>query len=205
MMQYDDGKGWHSGRIVPYAPLSMDPACCVLHYAQAVFDGLKAFRGADGQVRLFRVDQHAARLNRSCEQLCIPPLDQTTGRELYRRASSRPIEDWVATQARHLALHPPDRDRHRDLPRRAPVAQLPLLRDPQPGRRLLQGGPQPGEASWSPKTTSAPSPAASAAPRPPATTPPASPPPATPNASRLHPGALPRRPLSASSSTRSAP
>ena len=46
MMDYDDGKGWHSGRIVPYGPLSMDPACCVLHYAQAVFDGLKAFRGA---------------------------------------------------------------------------------------------------------------------------------------------------------------
>ena len=53
----------------------MDPACCVLHYAQAVFDGLKAFRGADGQVRIFRADKHAARLNRSCELLCIPPLD----------------------------------------------------------------------------------------------------------------------------------
>ena len=75
MMDYEDGKGWHDGRIVPYGPLSMDPACCVLHYAQAVFDGLKAFRGSDDQIRLFRVDKHAARLNRSCEQLCIPPLD----------------------------------------------------------------------------------------------------------------------------------
>ncbi len=62
-------------RVVPYAPLTLDPACCVLHYAQAVFDGLKAFRGADGRVRIFRGDRHAARLNRSCELLCIPPLD----------------------------------------------------------------------------------------------------------------------------------
>lgn len=78
MMEYDDGRGWHDGRVVPYGALTMDPACCVLHYAQAVFDGLKAFRGADDRVRLFRVDQHAARLNRSCEQLCIPALDPAT-------------------------------------------------------------------------------------------------------------------------------
>ncbi len=74
-MNYDEDGGWHDARIVPYAPLTLDPACCVLHYAQAVFDGLKAFRGVDGQIRIFRGDQNAARLNRSCEQLCIPPLD----------------------------------------------------------------------------------------------------------------------------------
>jgi branched-chain amino acid aminotransferase len=75
MMEYDEGQGWHDPRIVPYAPLTLDPACCVLHYAQAVFDGLKAFRGVDGEIRVFRGDRHAARLNRSCEFLCIPPLD----------------------------------------------------------------------------------------------------------------------------------
>ncbi len=75
MMEYEEGGGWHGGRIVPYAPFMLDPACCVLHYAQAVFDGLKAFRGQDGLVRIFRGDKHAARLNRSCEQLCIPQLD----------------------------------------------------------------------------------------------------------------------------------
>ena len=75
MMEYDHGRGWHDARIVPYGPLTMDPACCVLHYAQAVFDGLKAFRGADGQVRIFRGDRHAARLNNSCDLLCIPRLD----------------------------------------------------------------------------------------------------------------------------------
>src|SRR5262249_44869380 len=45
VMEYHEGTGWHDARIVPYAPLSLDPATAVLHYAQAVFDGLKAFRG----------------------------------------------------------------------------------------------------------------------------------------------------------------
>ena len=75
VMDFTPEQGWHGARIVPYAPFSMDPACCVLHYAQAVFDGLKGFRDSGGQIRLFRPDQHAARLNRSCEALCIPPLD----------------------------------------------------------------------------------------------------------------------------------
>lgn len=76
MMEYNEGRGWHGARVVPYAPLALDPACCVLHYAQAIFDGLKAFRGDDGVVRLFRPDAHAARINRSAERLCIPPIEQ---------------------------------------------------------------------------------------------------------------------------------
>jgi branched-chain amino acid aminotransferase len=75
MMEYAAGRGWTQPRIEPYHALSLDPATCVLHYAQAVFDGLKAFRGADGVIRIFRPDRHAARLNRSCERLCIPALD----------------------------------------------------------------------------------------------------------------------------------
>jgi branched-chain amino acid aminotransferase len=75
VMDYEEGKGWHDPRILPYAPFPMDPASSVLHYAQAVFDGLKAFRGKDGTIRLFRPRKHAERLNRSCERLCIPELD----------------------------------------------------------------------------------------------------------------------------------
>lgn len=75
VMDYLEGRGWHSPRIVPYQPFTLDPATAVLHYAQAVFDGLKAFRGADGVIRLFRPSKHAERLNRSCERLCIPALD----------------------------------------------------------------------------------------------------------------------------------
>lgn len=74
VMEYTEGEGWHDPHIMPYQPFSMDPATCVLHYAQAVFDGLKAFRGNDGTVRLFRAKTHIERLNRSCERLCIPQL-----------------------------------------------------------------------------------------------------------------------------------
>lgn len=75
VLDYTEGRGWHDPRIVPYQPFTVEPAAAVLHYAQAVFDGLKAFRGGDGTVRLFRAPKHVERLNRSCERLCIPELD----------------------------------------------------------------------------------------------------------------------------------
>src|SRR5713226_7432337 len=68
-------KGWYGPRVEPYGPFPLDPAAAVLHYAQAVFDGLKAFRGKDGQVRLFRPQKHIERLNNSARRLCIPPVD----------------------------------------------------------------------------------------------------------------------------------
>lgn len=74
-MTYQEGQGWSGPRIEPYGPLSLDPAAAVLHYAQTVFDGLKAFRGQDGVVRLFRHRRHIERLQRSAARLCIPPLD----------------------------------------------------------------------------------------------------------------------------------
>jgi branched-chain amino acid aminotransferase len=93
-MDYTKAKGWHDARIVPYAPFTMDPASCVLHYAQAVFDGLKAFRGDDKQIRLFRPDRHAARLNRSCERLCIPALDPALVQDSFK-ALVAVDADWV--------------------------------------------------------------------------------------------------------------
>ncbi|ATR22726.1 Branched-chain amino acid aminotransferase [Roseomonas mucosa] len=98
LMDYEEGKGWHDPRIVPYGPLSMDPATSVLHYGQTVFDGLKAFRGQDGTVRLFRAQRHAERLNRSCAALCIPPMDP----ELIRRSFEELVavdHDWVPRRA----------------------------------------------------------------------------------------------------------
>src|SRR4029453_16680772 len=72
---FQEEKGWYDPRIEPYGPLSLDPATAVLHYAQAVFDGLKAFRGVDGKIRLFRPQKHVERMNASARRLCIPPLD----------------------------------------------------------------------------------------------------------------------------------
>ena len=75
VMDFQEEKGWYDPRVEPYGPFALDPAAAVLHYAQAVFDGLKAFRGRDGQVRLFRPQKHVERLIQSSQRLCIPPLD----------------------------------------------------------------------------------------------------------------------------------
>jgi branched-chain amino acid aminotransferase len=66
--------GWHDSAVVPYGPFSLDPATAVLHYAQEVFEGLKAYRHADGSVWLFRPDQNAARMIRSANRLALPEL-----------------------------------------------------------------------------------------------------------------------------------
>jgi len=74
MMDYTLEKGWHDPRIVPYAPLQMDPASMVFHYGQAVFEGLKAYQTASGELLLFRPDKNMTRLNRSNERLGIPEV-----------------------------------------------------------------------------------------------------------------------------------
>ena len=66
--------GWHDSAIVPYGPFSLDPATAVLHYAQEVFEGLKAYRHPDGSVWLFRPDRNAARMDRSSRRLALPTL-----------------------------------------------------------------------------------------------------------------------------------
>ena len=72
---FEEEKGWYDPRVEPYGPFSMDPATAVLHYGQSLFEGLKAFRGRDGRIRLFRPDKHVARLNKTALRMCIPPLD----------------------------------------------------------------------------------------------------------------------------------
>jgi branched-chain amino acid aminotransferase len=76
IMDYDEGEGWHDARIVPYAPISLDPAASVLHYAQETFEGLKAYRTPDGGLKLFRPDMNAKRTARTSSRLCIPLIDE---------------------------------------------------------------------------------------------------------------------------------
>ena len=66
--------GWHRPRVQAYGPISLDPAAAVLHYAQEVFEGLKAYRHADGSIWSFRPDQNAARMQRSARRLALPEL-----------------------------------------------------------------------------------------------------------------------------------
>ena len=76
LMDYHAGQGWHDPRIVPYGPLSLEPSCMVFHYAQEVFEGLKAYRTPQGKVQLFRPYENARRLNCSCQRLCIPQIPE---------------------------------------------------------------------------------------------------------------------------------
>ena len=93
-MDYDPENGWHNARIEPYAPISMDPATMVLHYGQAIFEGLKAFRDVDGGVQLFRAADNLQRLNRSARRLCIPEVDEAFSLDALKQLID--IErDWV--------------------------------------------------------------------------------------------------------------
>ncbi len=76
VIRYSADKGWHDARIQPYAPLQIDPACAVLHYAQEIFEGLKAYRLPDGGAGLFRPAENARRFRESAERMAMTPLPE---------------------------------------------------------------------------------------------------------------------------------
>jgi branched-chain amino acid aminotransferase len=73
---WSQGRGWHDAQVMPYGPIAMDPASAVLHYAQEIFEGLKAYRHADGSVWSFRPRANAQRFNRSAARLAMPALPE---------------------------------------------------------------------------------------------------------------------------------
>jgi len=93
-MDYDPDRGWHSPRIEPYAPIKLDPATMFLHYGQGVFEGLKAYRTASGNVQLFRPQENVKRLNRSCRRLCIPEVDENFALDAMKQLIVLE-KDWV--------------------------------------------------------------------------------------------------------------
>jgi len=74
IMDYDAGEGWHDARIVPYGPIALDPSAMVFHYAQELFEGLKAYRCSDGHIQLFRPDKNIERMNNTCRRMCVPEI-----------------------------------------------------------------------------------------------------------------------------------
>ena len=99
-MVYEDGS-WKNPEIIPYQALAIEPGVATLHYGQTVFDGYKAFRGADGQVRIFRPERNARRLHDSCERLCIPIMPPEELSEIMIQATSELIEldhAWIPSQ-----------------------------------------------------------------------------------------------------------
>ncbi len=94
IMDYEEGRGWHSARVVPYEPFAMDPAAMVLHYGQAIFEGMKCYRRADGGLQLFRPKDNLARMTRSAQRMGMPALDEETALEGLRQLILLE-QDWV--------------------------------------------------------------------------------------------------------------
>ncbi len=76
IMDYDEGKGWHDPQIVPFADFSLSPAAVVFHYAQEIFEGMKAYRSPKGEVLLFRPLENVRRMNNSADRMCIPQVPE---------------------------------------------------------------------------------------------------------------------------------
>src|SRR3954471_10364028 len=74
-VEWTPDAGWHAARIEPYGPLTLDPATAVLHYAQEIFEGMKAYRHEDGSIWSFRPEENAARMIRSSRRLALPALE----------------------------------------------------------------------------------------------------------------------------------
>lgn len=94
---YADGE-WKNFEIVPYGEISLSPAISSLHYGQTFFEGLKAYRHADGKISVFRPDQNAIRFNKSAERLCMPTLPE----EIFSKSIAAIVDvdrDWVPNKA----------------------------------------------------------------------------------------------------------
>ena len=119
LMNYDEGQGWHDPRIVPYGPIELSPSAMCLHYGQEVFEGMKAYRTADGSIQLFRPDENFKRLNVSNDRLCIPQMDEafllTALKKLVKveqdwvphsKDTSLYIRPFIIATDAHLGVHP---------------------------------------------------------------------------------------------------
>ncbi|HZV37547.1 MAG TPA: branched-chain amino acid aminotransferase [Pseudoxanthomonas sp.] len=93
-IQWDKAKGWHDAQVRAYGPLALDPAASVLHYGQEIFEGIKAYRHADGSIWTFRPDANGARLQRSARRLALPELPVAEFTESLRRLIAID-HDWV--------------------------------------------------------------------------------------------------------------
>jgi len=95
-IEWSEGRGWHDATIGPRAPISLDPAAAVLHYAQEIFEGLKAYKLADGTLALFRPEENARRFNASARRLAMPELPEEAFVEAVRQLVLAD-RDWFPT------------------------------------------------------------------------------------------------------------
>jgi len=106
-IDYDEAKGgWHRAQIGPRRAIPLDPAAAVLHYAQEIFEGLKAYRQADGGIALFRPEANAARFNRSAERLAMPALPEDLFLQSIRQLVAADRDWFPSVEGGSLYLRP---------------------------------------------------------------------------------------------------
>jgi branched-chain amino acid aminotransferase len=105
-IDWTEGRGWHDATIGPRQPIPLDPAAAVLHYAQEIFEGLKAYRQADGSIALFRPEANAARFNHSAERLAMPALPEETFIEAVRQLVAADRDWFPSVEGGSLYLRP---------------------------------------------------------------------------------------------------
>ncbi len=106
IMDYSKEQGWHDARIIPFQNISLHPASTVLHYGSEIFEGLKAYRKADGSVQMFRPEENIARLNRSAERLCLPQIPEDLALEVLTKFVETE-KDWTpSAEGTSLYLRP---------------------------------------------------------------------------------------------------
>jgi branched-chain amino acid aminotransferase len=93
-IDWNEALGWHNATLGPRAPLTLDPACAVLHYAQEIFEGLKAYKQESGSIALFRPEANAARFNASARRLAMPELPEDVFVESVRQIVNAD-QDWI--------------------------------------------------------------------------------------------------------------
>ncbi|HIU99826.1 MAG TPA: branched-chain amino acid aminotransferase [Candidatus Stercoripulliclostridium merdipullorum] len=96
VMDYENG-AWKEPEIVPYAPFEMDPSTTVLHYGQGIFEGLKAYKNAEGKITLFRPRDNLIRMNNSARRLCMPELDVDSMLQAMKELVLLE-QDWIPTE-----------------------------------------------------------------------------------------------------------
>ncbi len=104
-IRYTEGQGWHSHMVGPREPFQIDPACAVLHYAQEIFEGMKAYRLSDGQIAMFRPEENARRFAESAERMAMPALPE----DLFLEAVAELVKidaDWIPEGEGSLYLRP---------------------------------------------------------------------------------------------------
>ena len=105
-IDWEEGKGWHNATVGPREPLSLDPATAVFHYAQEIFEGLKAYKQADGGIALFRPEENARRFNASADRLAMPNLPEELFLESIRQLVKADRDWFPSVDGGSLYLRP---------------------------------------------------------------------------------------------------